>query len=145
MNILFTDPPAPSDPLGNFTLGQLTKMMKQIFDYDRNGVSFQSVNSHVPRSQWPRVRRQVLGPLEDSSISTQTWRPDWPIEFPLFSPYALTKGKDSTSMYSQVRFSLDGKKYYCHRAAYVHQHGPYSLGVDQEVSHARFLGVRTSR
>jgi hypothetical protein len=48
-------------------------------------------------------------------------------------------------MYSQVRFSGDGKKYYCHRAAYVHQHGPQSLGVEQEISHTRFLGKRTSR
>lgn len=145
MNALFTDPPPKADPLCNFTLQQLTGMMKQIFDFNRAGVTIETANSHVPRSQWPRIRRQVLGPLVDPSINAATWKPNWPIEFPIFSPYAITKGEGSSGMYSQVRYSGDGRKWYCHRAAYVHQNGPFSLGTEQEISHTRLLGLRTSR
>jgi hypothetical protein len=133
------------DFLTAFNLRQLTEMMRQILQYNHNGVSFWQANKHVPQSQRARVERQILGPLVDATLNWNTWAPNWPQEFPLYSPYAVTKGEHSASMYSQVRYSGDGKKYYCHRAAYVHQHGPQSLGVEQEVSHTRFLGKRTSR
>jgi len=133
------------DPLCSFTLRQLTDMMAQILRFNKNGISFWTVNKHVPQSQRTRVERQILGPLVDQNLNWNTWKPNWPAEFPLFSPYAITKGERSAGMYSQVRFSGDGRKWYCHRAAYVHQHGPQSLGDDLEISHTRFLGLRTSR
>lgn len=101
MNALFTDPPPKADPLCSFTLKQLTSMMKQIFDYDRAGVTIVTANPHIPRSQWPRIRVQILGPLEDPSINTPAWRPNWPTEFPIFSPYAITKGAHSAGMYTK--------------------------------------------
>lgn len=118
-------------------------MMGQIFGYNRNGISFWDANQHIPRSQRTRVEHQVLGPLVDATLSWATWRPNWPQEFAIFSPYAINK--DEKSAYSQIRYSGNGTKYYCHRATYVHQHGPMSLSRDLEVSHTRYLGRRTSR
>lgn len=134
-----------ADPLTSFSLREMTVMMQQIMSYNHNGISFWQANKHIPGNQHARIARQILGPLADNSLNWNTWRPNWPAEFPIFSPYALTKGEHGPGQYSQVRFSGDGKKYYCHRAAYVHQHGPQSLGTDQEISHTRFLGQRTSR
>jgi hypothetical protein len=65
--------------------------------------------------------------LEDPTLSFATWKPNWPAEFPIFSPYAATKGENHTSQYSQVRFSGDGRKYYCHQAAFVQLQGKMSL------------------
>jgi hypothetical protein len=139
-------PDSPLDPLCRFTKKELTMMMKQIFDFDnRNGNTFWTANSHIPRNRHDEIRRRILGPLVDQALTFNTWSPDWPEEFAIFSPYAATKGEESGSLYSQVRFSGDKKKWYCHRAAYVHQHGPQSLGANQEISHARYLGKRTSR
>ena len=134
-----------ADPLCNFSLRQMTSMMHQIFSYKQAEGGFWRANKHVPSRLHVQIERQVLGPLVDNTLNWQTWRPNWPIEWPLFSPYAITKGEHSGSMYSQVRYSGDKVKYYCHRAAYVHQHGPLSLGVDAEISHTRFLGKLTSR
>jgi hypothetical protein len=122
-------------------------MMHQIMRYDQRGVTFWSVNSHVPQNQRARIERQILGPLVDNSLNWGNWQPNWPIEFPLFAPYAATAGdRGSGHEYSQVRWSGNGVKYYCHRAAYVHQHGPLSIsGPDVEISHTRFLGIRTAR
>lgn len=132
----------PADPLCSFSLVEMTRMMRQIFSFDnRKGVTFWSVNSHVPVHLRVQIEIDILGPRNPPA----NWQPNWPDKWPLYSPYAITKGMNAVSEYSQVRFSGDGKKYYCHRAAYVHQHGPMSLGTDQQISHTRYLGKRTSR
>lgn len=150
-------------PLCSFSLADLTSMVKQMFDYTKRGditVSFWTVNSHIPQHRRRDIERAILGPLVDRSLSFNNWRPRWPIDFPIFSPYATTKD-NTTSQYSQgepiptiltltsltcgVRWSGDGHKYYCHLVAYAHQHGPMSFGTDQEISHTRFCGKRTSR
>jgi hypothetical protein len=134
-----------ADPLCDFNLKEMTLMMQQLMSYNKKGIDFWSANSHIPQNQHARITLQILGPLVDNTINPNTWKPNWPVEFPIFSPYAITKGEHGPGQYSQIRFSGNGVKYYCHRAAYVHQHGRQSLGANQEISHTKFLGQRTSR
>jgi hypothetical protein len=142
--------PEAEYPLHTLTIQILTAIIAQIFAFNNGKVSFWSCNSHVPHAERSRIELAVLGPLRDAAISWVSWRPDWPVQYPLFSPYASQKPEVG---YSQVRYKLPGTpagepgtKFSCHRAAYVQQHGPFALhGDDIEVSHCKFLGIRTGR
>ena len=90
-------------PLCTFSLEDLTDMVKQIFEYTKRGdatANFWSVNSHIPQHRRRQIELGILGPLIDNTLSFRTWRPHWPTDYPIFSPYATTKD-NTTSQYSQ--------------------------------------------
>jgi hypothetical protein len=70
------------------------KMVQRMLDYSEKGVSFWPVNPHIRPDQRILLRRRLLGPLMDGSMTWAGWIPDWPIEIPIYSPYAITKGSE---------------------------------------------------
>lgn len=65
----------------------LTQAIQQMMGFASGGKSFWGANAHIPASRREALKRQLLGPLVDHSLSWNTWLPDWPVDIPIYSPY----------------------------------------------------------